>query len=217
EGRLAWLIPGWRAEKIAALLRALPKTLRKAFVPVPDHAAAALARLDPDADFHAQLAAWVTQGAGQTVTAEQIAALPLPDHLRMNFCVTDARGKVLARGRDLLRLRRALRARREQGVGAPAAQHTHRAWDFGELPPQRAVERRGLKFVVYPSIRDRGDGVQPVEAGSEVEAQALLRRGVLRLAVLALPEQYKYARKAFASNRDLMLLGQGFATSKPLA
>src|SRR5690606_26680668 len=45
----------------------------------------------------------------------------------------------------------------------------------------------------------------------------LLRRGVLRLAVLALPEQYKYARKAFASNRDLMLLGQGFATSKPLA
>ncbi|PZN32316.1 MAG: ATP-dependent RNA helicase HrpA, partial [Proteobacteria bacterium] len=217
EGRLAWLIPGWRAEKIAALLRALPKALRKAFVPVPDHAAAALARLDPDADFHAQLAAWVTQGAGQTVTAEQIAALPLPDHLRMNFRVTDARGKVLARGRDLLRLRRALRARREQEAGAPAAQHTHRAWDFGELPPQRAVERRGLKFVVYPSIRDRGDGVQPVEAGSEVEAQALLRRGVLRLAVLALPEQYKYARKAFASNRDLMLLGQGFATSKPLA
>jgi ATP-dependent helicase HrpA len=32
-----------------------------------------------------------------------------------------------------------------------------------------------------------------------------------------LPEQFKYARKKFADSRELVLLGQGFSTDKPLA
>jgi ATP-dependent helicase HrpA len=55
-----------------------------------------------------------------------------------------------------------------------------------------------------------------VEAKSVAEAADLLRGGVLRLAILALPEQFKYARKRFAEQRELMLLGQGLSTSKPL-
>jgi ATP-dependent helicase HrpA len=35
--------------------------------------------------------------------------------------------------------------------------------------------------------------------------------------MLALPEQYKYARKRFAAARELVLLGQGFNTHKALA
>src|SRR5690606_7902734 len=34
--RLAWLVPGMRLEKVVAVLRALPKSIRKQFVPVPD-------------------------------------------------------------------------------------------------------------------------------------------------------------------------------------
>ena len=39
EGRASWLVPGLLQERIVALLRSLPKALRKHFVPAPDFAA----------------------------------------------------------------------------------------------------------------------------------------------------------------------------------
>ncbi|HYK24789.1 MAG TPA: ATP-dependent RNA helicase HrpA, partial [Steroidobacteraceae bacterium] len=73
EGRLAWLVPGLREEKIEALLRALPKAVRKQLVPVPDHARRALDELEADepsgerspsslprADFFEWMGRWIT-------------------------------------------------------------------------------------------------------------------------------------------------------------
>ncbi len=45
----AWHVPALREELITALLRSLPKDLRRNFVPAPDTARAVLATLDPDA------------------------------------------------------------------------------------------------------------------------------------------------------------------------
>ncbi len=68
--RLAWLVPGMRLEKITELLRALPKALRKLFVPVPDSARAILSELTikpgtPLPPFHEWLAQVVTRRAGR--------------------------------------------------------------------------------------------------------------------------------------------------------
>src|SRR6185369_11247242 len=52
------------------------------------------------------------------------------------------------------------------------------------------------------------------EAGSAADAEESLRPAVLRLAMLALPEQFKYARKRFADDRDIVLLGQGLSTKR---
>jgi ATP-dependent helicase HrpA len=93
----------------------------------------------------------------------------------------------------------------------------HRRWDFGEVPAQQVVQRRGLRFTVYPTLRDHGDGVELSEAGSAADAEDSLRPAVLRLAMLALPEQLKYARKRFADDRDIVLLGQGLGNSRPIA
>src|SRR5690606_27658863 len=42
-----WLVPGLRQEKAAALIRALPKALRRHFVPAPDFAQAVLQAATP--------------------------------------------------------------------------------------------------------------------------------------------------------------------------
>ena len=79
-------IPGWRVEKITELLRALPKQIRKAFVPVPEHAARAAAEIDADhKDFHAALAEWITRTSGVRSTAEELAALPMRTHCASTF------------------------------------------------------------------------------------------------------------------------------------
>ena len=45
-----WQVPGLRAELATALLKSLPKSTRRHFVPTPDHAAAALADAQPGGD-----------------------------------------------------------------------------------------------------------------------------------------------------------------------
>jgi ATP-dependent helicase HrpA len=115
--QIAWLVPGMRLEKITAVFRALPKAQRKLLVPVPDFAKNALddlgheaARLGRLPGFHEWLAQWVTQHVGSPVSAADLAALPLPDHLRMNLRVLDADDRVLAESRDLLAIKRKLYA-----------------------------------------------------------------------------------------------------------
>jgi len=226
--RLAWLVPGWRLEKITALLRELPKPQRKLLVPVPEHARRALEELTRAASdrpgqgglrgFHAGLAAWISERIGATVAPADLAALPVPDWLRMNIRVVDAQDRVLAEGRDLAALRRrvlgtAVSARR----AAEESVTLHRHWDFGELPVSRQIERNGLLLTVYPAIEDRRTAVALVEARGPANAEELSRRGVARLALLALPQQLRYWQKRIAEDRELVLQSRGLELAQPLA
>ncbi|MGQ0835086.1 MAG: ATP-dependent RNA helicase HrpA, partial [Gammaproteobacteria bacterium] len=168
--RLAFLVPGFRLEKITAILRALPKALRKQVVPVPDSAAQALEESwRTTAGFHEWMAAWVTHRAGARVTADALAALPLPEHLRLNVRVIDARDHVIAEGRDLPALKRHLRVTRpghrasEASDESPEGVRLHRQWDFGALSETRETQRNRLRVVAFPAIEDRGSGVALIE------------------------------------------------------
>ncbi len=210
--QLAWLVPGVRQEKIAELLRSLPKAIRRQIVPVTDQARAALESVTagPLPPFHAWLAGWITARAGIPVKAADLAAAVLPDHLRLNIRVLD-RTTVLAEGRDLARLRRQVR-----GAAAQVSPDIHRVWDFGELPPTRAVVRSGVSFTVWPALRDVGSGITLLEARSLAEAVELSRAGCTRLALLALPQLARHTTRRIADDRALVLLAQGLAMTRPL-
>lgn len=231
--QLAWLVPGMRLEKVIAVFRALPKAQRKLLVPVPEYAKSALDDLSSEAarlgrlpGFHEWLAQWVTQRVGMSVTAAELAALALPDHLRMNLRILDADDHVLAEGRDLLGIKRKLLGRAapdaRTGAGSLAGAHTasgpalHRQWDFGDLPASREVERNRLRLVVYPAIGDRGTGVALIEARNAQAAEAVSRLGMVRLAILALPQQARYVSKRMADDRELVLLSRGLPLRQAL-
>ena len=185
-------------------------------VPVPDHAQRALRELDVGSDFHAALAEWVSREAGKRVSADDVAALELSDYLRMNLRVTDLNGRVLGEGRELRAVRRTTR-NVVTAVESATSPVIYRAWDFGDLPVETTVERAGLKYTTHPALEDRGTGVVLRDAKTLPEAETLTRAGVLRLLMLALPEQYKFGRKRFTDHRELVLLGQLLPTAQPLA
>jgi ATP-dependent helicase HrpA len=229
--RLAWLTPGLRLEKITAVLRALPKALRKQFVPVPEYAKAAFEELSesvyadeaapglPSVGFNEWMARWITRHGGATLSAQEIAALSLPDHLRLNIRVIDAGEHIVIESRDLAEIKRRLRIANLHVSGTPLEPSSplHRQWDFGELRESTDVTRGRLRLLAYPALEDRGAGVALIEARSAVEADALSRRGMVRLAMLSLPQHVKTLRKRIAEDRDLVLLSQGLALEKPLA
>ena len=225
--QVAWLVPGWRLEKVIAVLRELPKAQRKLLVPVPEHARQALEELTAGEDaggpaalpgFHAGLAEWIAARIGQPVKPTDLAALPLPDWLRMNIRVLDGQDRALAQGRDLAALKRKVLGTRASAREAPqAGPALHREWDFGELTQSRNIERNRLLLTVFPALEDRGTGVALVEARGPASAQEMSRRAVARLALLALPQQVRYWQKRVAEDRELVLQSRGLELAQPLA
>jgi len=225
--QLAWCVPGWRLERITEILRALPKAMRKNFAPVPQFAAQVLPQLEQQLTSGSQLdrwlAQWITRHSGVTFSTEDLQALTLPAHLTPYVRVEDLQGRVVAQGRELRRLLRESQVAVAAAPPAPLALATNtptenlRSWECGELPVEREVQRKSVRFKVYPALQDQGDSVAVVELSNPQHAEQVMRDGVLRLLVLALPQQYKFARQQFAANRDLMLLGQGSSGQRPLA
>ena len=75
----------------------------------------------------------------------------------------------------------------------------------------RTVLRAGVTFNVWPAVRDAGTAVTVVEARSRAEAQELSRAGLMRLAVLALPQLARHIARRIRDDRTLVLLAQGLA------
>jgi ATP-dependent RNA helicase HrpA len=216
--RIAWLVPGLLLEKLTTLMRSLPKAVRRKLVPVPEQARAALAELDRDRDFYEELADWVTRRSGVPVNAEEVGAIALPDHLRLRIVAIDERGRALAADRELARLKATLRRSSVslQATASTAAVTQTRIWDFGELPESADVQHGGVTLRVYPTLEDTGDAVRRVDLTDPVGAEQALRQGVLRLAILSLPQQFKYVVKAFADHREIVLLASGLEATRPI-
>ncbi len=105
--RLQWLVPGLLTERITAMLRGLPKTLRRAFVPVPDTAARVAARLTPsDRPLVRAVAEELKALTGDQVPEDAWDDSALPPYLRMKVRLVDTEGRTLALDDDLLRLKR---------------------------------------------------------------------------------------------------------------
>src|SRR4051794_6671985 len=133
-----WLVPAFRAELVTALIRSLPKELRKRLVPVPDVAAAVLERLEPRRrPLLEALAEQIELQRGVRIPPDAWDLTRLPSHLRMTFSIEDDQGKVVASGQDLEALREEVRPRLRAALAA-ATRSLERtgqtAWTFGDIP-----------------------------------------------------------------------------------
>ena len=157
-----WLVPGLLKEKIAALIKSLPKELRVNFVPAPDYADQAARNLKPyEGSLTEALALYLGRLKGVRISQGAFDPTALADHLHMNFKVTDQHGKVLALGRDLEAIRKQLGLQ----VRATFSQLQHPLynredithWDFGDLPDSVTVQRHGMTLTAYPALVDTSD------------------------------------------------------------
>ncbi|RNL56970.1 ATP-dependent RNA helicase HrpA [Arthrobacter oryzae] len=106
DAAFRWLIPGQRVELITALIKSLPKQVRKNFVPAPDVARQAVAALDagfdPAADeLEPSLELVLRRIRGQVIPPGSWNWDAVPAHLRVSFRVVDSLGKVIDEGKDL--------------------------------------------------------------------------------------------------------------------
>ncbi|HEV7774054.1 MAG TPA: ATP-dependent RNA helicase HrpA [Conexibacter sp.] len=185
----SWLVPGLRLELVTALIRSLPKELRKPLVPVPEIAAQTLAHLiqtHPPREPLLDALARELERRGVRIPREAWAIDKLPPHLRMRFRVEDTGGEIVAEGEDLVALREAVKPRLRERLAAatPSIERSGaRTWDFGTLPRELAATAAG-GLRAFPAVVDEGEtvGVRLFETPGE-QASAM-HAGTRRLLLL---------------------------------
>jgi len=188
--RLGWLVPGLLEQKIVALIRSLPKSIRRNFVPAPDTARKALGAIRfGEGAFLAAVAVALQKVCGERVSPGDFQLEKLPPHLHMNVHVVDDHGDVATSGRDLNSLQRELAA--EASASFAELDHSDwtrdgiTSWDFGDLPEQVRFESGGLTLIGHPMLVDQGKDVSLRLTNSAEMAAQQTRTGLRRLFCLA--------------------------------
>jgi ATP-dependent helicase HrpA len=208
----SWQVPALREELVTALIRSLPKELRRNFVPAPDTARAVLAELAPGQEPLLEGLQRALHGrTGVLVPLDAFDLTKLPGHLRVTFAIEDDQGAVVARGKDLATLQEELAGPVRAAVAAAVAGELERdgltAWpdDLDELP--QLVERTSGEHTVrgYPAFVDAEKTVSIRVFASTNEQLPQQRAGVRRLLRLGAPSPVKAAERALSSRARLVL------------
>jgi ATP-dependent helicase HrpA len=194
-----WQVPGHRLDLVTALVRSLPKQVRRHLVPAPDRAREALRGIGPDdGPLLDVLARRLATLSGEPVATADFDLAKVPDHLRVRFRIEDGDGAEVASGRDLAELRRRLggRVRRAVADAAPGIERRGlTGWGIGTLPRTVDVESGGRTVRGYPALLDEGESVAVrVMASADDQARAM-RAGTWRLLVLAVPAARRDAER----------------------
>ncbi|MEW2506928.1 MULTISPECIES: ATP-dependent RNA helicase HrpA [unclassified Amycolatopsis] len=204
-----WQVPGLRAELVTALIKSLPKALRRNFVPAPDTAAYVLSRVSP------------SDGPLIEVLSDELFALrrvdvPLsaydlssvPDHLRVTFRVVDDRGRKVAEGKDLEALKLSLAPKVRETI-SKAANSIEKAGlvkpDFGSLPQVFASTQRGHDVKAYPALVDEGSSVAVRLLDTPAQQRHAMWAGTRRMLRLNLNSPMKFITRSLSNSSKLVL------------
>ncbi|MDV2351979.1 ATP-dependent RNA helicase HrpA [Vibrio cholerae] len=192
-----WQIPGLRHELVVSLIKSLPKTLRKNFVPAPNYADAFLARVTPfEMPLLDAMEKELRRMTGVTVLREDWKLDQLPAHLKITYRAVDHRNRKLNESCDLHELKESLKEKVQETLSLVAdddiEQRDLHTWSFGELPKVYQQKRGGFEVRAYPALVDKKDSVEIKLFETEQEQLSAMRAGQRRLILLNVPSPIKY-------------------------
>ncbi|QIW09642.1 ATP-dependent RNA helicase HrpA [Francisella sp. LA112445] len=186
---LEWGVYGFLYDKVVALLRALPKNIRKNCVPVPTYAQAIFESIDFDTDRYKPLksviAKHITRIVGFIVDETVWQDENLEKHLILNIKVVDENGKALAIDKDINTLKQKL-----QGLVQKPKQtvddRTYYDWEFSDFEYTSQIKEYGISVKVYNCLEEYKGGVRVSYKATEQEAKACMQRALKKLIKLRL-------------------------------
>jgi ATP-dependent helicase HrpA len=195
-----WLVPGMLEEKLVALIKSLPKHLRKHFVPVPNTAKACL-EIEPD--FKGSLYEWLSNRlrklTGEAIPLNEWQADSVPEHLKMNFRVVDDSGRAVGYGRNLAKLQAEHATKAGASFDKLAQEELNFSgcivWAFDDLPETMQFVQKGQNFIGYPAIVDEGDAVGVRILETQHKADLAHYQGLSKLFQLQFRKEAQYILK----------------------
>ncbi|GIU39537.1 ATP-dependent helicase [Shewanella colwelliana] len=205
-----WLVPGLREEKCIALIKSLPKALRRNFVPAPDYAKACLQAMKAtDIGLLDAMCKQLLRMSGVRISPEDFDLSQLTAHLLINFNVEDDKGKVISQGRDLETLKSQLQGQVTQAIRNVAETGIEKAdlteWNFGSLPKQYEKRKGNFEVKAFPALVDDRTSVSIKLFDDENEASRVHRNGLQRLLLINIPSPVKHLQNSLPNKAKLAM------------
>ncbi|KAA5547360.1 ATP-dependent RNA helicase HrpA [Roseiconus nitratireducens] len=195
DERLGWMVPGLLQPKITAMIKSLPKRIRRNLVPAAEVSQRICDELMPQfgtVPFMPAVCQAMSKHAEMPVTEADFQAEKLDDHLNVLVQVVDDEGTTIASSRSAEPLKRQFAS--DAGLGETPNAATADA-DFPSevtttfsvetLPREVVRERGGVRVAQYPAWTDQGDGVKVELFPDQQTADAAMQRGLTRLFAIA--------------------------------
>jgi ATP-dependent helicase HrpA len=204
-----WVVPGMLRDKCIALIKCLPKQVRRNFVPVPDYVDKILLSTQAeDSPLTEVLAEQLHRLSGFTVTDTDWREDGLNPWYLMNFILQDENGERVAAGRDLQQLQQAFKQQISDNLQQSdddISRQNITDWDFDHLPEQVSIQRGNITIKAWPCLRDFGNWVNIELQDNPLVAENLTLEGQLRLALIKGRQQVNYLSKNLLKGTDLAL------------
>lgn len=209
-----WLIPALLTEKVSQLIKTLPKTLRKNFVPVPQFAEACVQAInDRGSPLINSISQQLTQMTGIQIPDEAWQIDSLDPHFFMRFDVRDQHNKKLSHSRNLIELQNSLSQEVSEQfsntINWKIEQKGLTQWVFDELPEEINKTVNNITVKGFPAIQDDEDSVSIVVVDRHSHAQEIHHHGLKRLYLLSVNQQIKYLTKNLPNIQKICM---GYAT-----
>lgn len=220
--RLEWLVPGMLHEKCSAILKGLPKQVRKNFVPIPNYVDAFVETVNfGEGDLHEALANYLRRRTGVVLDTAQLKAVALDDHLKTNIKLLQSSGKQIAQSRDWDELCDKYGEQAEEAVLEDSSAQWGRSgisqWDFGDLSPSIKLRQAGgIEVEAYPALVDKETSVDLTLMMSSVMAARSSINAVARLYLFKLKEQIRMLRGKLPDIDRSIIYGAGLFDKKTL-
>ena len=214
RNHLDWLVPGFFEQKCAALLRTLPKSVRRQLLPLGEKArriAARLSRADRyrRGELRTALSECIETEFGLRLEGADFRADRISPFLRMNVQVLDGKGRTVDQDRDVdaLKVRMSPRVERraETDIRKRFESRGLHRFPAGGVPETVVTDDDGAPAVMYPALRDDGDRVDLVMLAHRSSQAVTNRRGYSRLALLADPRTSRYLRRQVQAEHTMAL------------
>jgi ATP-dependent helicase HrpA len=202
SGQIQWMVPGLRQEQINALLRALPKAIRRQLAPLDARAQEIACEFDPGrGDFQTALATFLSRKYHVQVNTTDWPENCLPRHLRPLIEVVDNQKRAILSGRDI------------GAIKEQVNKHDHRsnswlkvankwersgltAWSIGDVPESIFIEEiGGAPLHAYPGLEASGESVNLRLFRTLSEARKSTPGGIRKLVELAIAKDLSMLRR----------------------
>ncbi len=195
DERLGWLVPGLLETKLTAMIKALPKRIRRNLIPAADVAKQIAAELQPlcgTVPFMPAVCEAMSRRAEMTITADDFQRDKMADCLQFFVNVVDDAGDTIASGREVEPIRKQLGAKSTAAAEAAPdvadqswSRESMKGFELEELPREVIRHRGGVRVAQYPGLIDLGDAVATRLFADQATAEAHSRTGLMRLYAIA--------------------------------
>ena len=224
QADLDWAVPGNLAEKCTALIKGLPKSRRKNFIPVNAFVSQACEQMtNKDGDIITSLLAQIRNLKGIVLDRAEFEQIELAPHLSTKIRVLQSGGKEIAFAGSIREVRQLLQqqglleaiddtsnsAGKESGYNHPLEVTGAKGWDFKDLPTQVEIGE-SLKLIRFPALLDEGETVGVCLFSDKILAQQRHKQGLVKLYQLGSIQQCNQLKKKFIRLADTLVLKAPF-------